>query len=69
MQLWTRMSEDDIFRASPSEQSEVIGVVLRTYGVKLLEESGEYYQVFSPDMNRNGYVKKEKVLSVDYFAE
>ena len=69
MMKWTRMSEDDIFRASPSEQSEVIGVLLRTYGVKLLEEDGEYYKVFSPDVNDNGYVLKEKVLNVDCFTE
>lgn len=65
MGIWTRMKSDDYLTESPSANSKRIGKMLRTYGVQILEEVDEYYKVFSPDMNCNGYVRKENVLDID----
>ena len=67
MGLWTRMKFDDYLTESPSEDSQRIGKLYHTYSIQILEESGEYYKVFSPDKNCNGYVHKENVI--DNFTE
>ena len=59
---WTRIKNDTPLLFSLGDDADVIGVLQHTYGVKILEDCGELYYVFSPDFNRNGYVLKEDVI-------
>lgn len=54
---WTRVAHDTYLHASPFYNSEIIGKMLKTYGVKVLETTDQYAKVFSPDLNCNGYIE------------
>lgn len=69
MAVWTRIKNDTPLLSSPSTDSDIVGRMKHTYGVKILDVSGEYFYVFSPDWNRNGYVMIKDVRDVDYFLE
>lgn len=56
---WIRIPVDTI--TVYDSKGEAIGVLCRTYGVQVLEVGHEMVKIFSPDLNRNGYVSKQEI--------
>lgn len=56
---WIRIPVDTI--TVYDSKGEEIGVLRRTYGVQVLEVGPEMVKIFSPDLNRNGYVSKQEI--------
>ena len=56
---WIRIPVDTI--TVYDSKGEEIGVLRRTYGVQVLEVGLEMVKIFSPDLNRNGYVSKQEI--------
>lgn len=53
---WTRISHD--FVTAYDVTGKPVGKLPRTYGIRILEIGDEFVNVFSPDMNRNIYIRK-----------
>lgn len=56
---WTRVSSDAITVYDSSGQE--IGKLYKTYGIQVLEVGPELVKIFSPDLNRNGYICKDEI--------
>lgn len=53
---WMRISHD--FVTVYDVTGKPIGKLPKTYGIRILEIGDEFVKVFSPDMNRNIYIRK-----------
>ena len=57
---WRRIHSDTVTVYDSSGVE--IGVLHKTYGVQVLEVGPELVKIFSPDLNRNGYISKDEIL-------
>ena len=53
---WMRISHD--FVTVYDVTGKPIGKLPKTYGIRILEIGDEFVKVFSPDMNRNVFLRK-----------
>ena len=61
---WTRIKAIESVELIDSvTDNQVLGVLKNTYAVQILGNSEDgYVKVFSPDLNCDGYVKKEYLM-------
>lgn len=53
---WTRISHE--FVTVYDVTGKPVGKLPKTYGIRILEIGDEFVKVFSPDMNKNIFLKK-----------
>ena len=52
---WTRMPNDCVVY---DVMGNDVGKLHRTYGIRILEIGEEFIKIFSPDLNRNVYIRR-----------
>lgn len=56
-------------RSDPTESGYMIERLFNTYNVQAIDEQGDMVKVFSPDLNCDGWMKKEDVAENVYYQK